>query len=349
MSSSRASRFAAFVLLTAGGATSAVACSDGKGGASGTGAAAGTGSSSAPPASTETAPEKTADDEVKPVYPLDGSPPDPLVQRFCQAVHDVPARRKGECCGTPGETGYFTGECTRTLSSAVRSGAAVLDAAGVDRCVEAMAKDLDGCGWVGPSSPAVPAACEGIIAGQTGERALCRSSLECSEGLTCQGLTATRTGKCFPPKRSGIVCGGSTDTLAALTRQNQVAVTHPECAGYCNRPVCTDKVAFGAACKIDDECGLHRTCLGGKCSETPLPAVGQACTSGRCAAGARCVKDLCAAPGAEGAACESDLECRGACEKAAGAAAGKCGKRCVTMTIPTKPAFSARPRLPPPR
>jgi len=340
--------------VAASSAVLVVACSDNQGsGTSGAATAPGTGSGTAPspaPPASDTAGDRAADDEIKPVYPIDGSPPDPLAQRFCEAIHDTPARRRGECCGVAGDTGYFTGECTRTLSYAVRSKAASLEPADVDKCSEAMTRDLQGCGWVGPDSPPLPAVCEGIIRGQTGERELCRSSLECSEGLTCQGLTTTRTGKCFPPKRSGIVCGGSVDTLAALTRQHQVSVTHPECAGYCTRPVCVDVIPLGGACKIDDECGVHRACLGGKCSDASLPAAGQPCSSGRCAAGARCVKDKCIPPGAEGEVCSSDLECRGACDKGesagAGATTGKCGKRCVVMTIPTKPAFSAKPRTP---
>ena len=75
-----------------------------------------------------------------------------------------------------------------------------------------------------------------------------------------------------------------------------------------------------------------------------LPA-GQPCATGECARGARCVKDMCIAPKPEGEACEADVECQGACDKPQGAAAGKCGKRCTVLTIPTKPAFT--PKTPP--
>ena len=37
--------------------------------------------------------------DVRPVYPLDDKPPEPLALRLCQALHEPPARRKAECCG----------------------------------------------------------------------------------------------------------------------------------------------------------------------------------------------------------------------------------------------------------
>lgn len=341
---------AAVLFLPALGTTCLFACS--ATGGDGTTGAATTASAAAPaPAKSNSAGTTRGDDDIKPLYPVDGSPPEPLALRFCQAVIDIEARRRGECCGAPGETGRFTGECARTLSAAIRLNAASLDAGDVDKCEAAVGKDLEGCGWVGPSTPDLPAACEGVIHGLLTDEAVCRSSLECAEGLTCHGLTATRTGKCFPPKPAGVVCGGGIDTLAAFTRQNRTSETHRECAGYCSRPVCSDPVALGGACKSSEECGPKRTCLNDKCSADPLPAVGQSCARGLCARGARCVKDKCVAPRGEGEECSTDLECRGVCDRPEGAAAGKCGKRCIVMKIPTSPVFSSKfpPRSPPKR
>jgi len=36
-------------------------------------------------------------DEIKPAYPLEVTP-HPLAQRFCEALHALPAKRKAECC-----------------------------------------------------------------------------------------------------------------------------------------------------------------------------------------------------------------------------------------------------------
>jgi len=274
----------------------------------------------------------TEDDTIRPVYPIDNSPPDPVAQRLCDAVHKLPTARRAECCASsPGLTPIT--ECVRTLSYAIRSKALTLDAADVERCEQAMAKDLEGCGWVGPSPPAVPAACDGILRGQLKESALCRSSLECADGFVCQGLSATSPGACRPPRAARSACGTGIDTLATFTRQNRYEESHPECAGYCLRRVCQDTVALGDACKTGAECGPKRHCSNAKCSDAPLPEAGKPCADGACADGARCVKGVCAAPKGEGEACESDHECRGGCERSDGGTIGKCAKRCQEMPV----------------
>ncbi len=323
--------------------------SPGEGGSSGAASGGVTASVTSSAGTADSAAEikpREKEEEVRPLYPVDGSPPDPEAVRFCEAIHGLEPRRRGECCGSPGGSGHFTGECARVLGAAIKLGAIQLDAAAIDRCAAASAKDLEGCGWVGPTPPDLPAECESVITGLTGEKVVCRSSLECAGGLACQGLTTTRAGRCLPPKPSGLVCGGSVDTLAALTRQNAAAERHRECAGFCARPVCADALPLGGACKADGECGPDHVCAGGKCSAGSLPGSGQPCAGGQCARGARCVKDRCITPKAEGEACQSDLECRGACDRREGAAAGKCGMRCTVLTIPTHPAFKPKSAAP---
>lgn len=327
------------------GAAAAVGLSCGsQGGEGSTGAAASASASAASVDAADSAEPGTRkkEEDVKPLYPMDGSPPDPVAQRFCEAIHDLEPRRRAECCGSRGGAGYFTGECTRTLSAAIRLKAVELGSAAVDRCARAVARGLEGCGWVGPSSPALPAECDSVIKGLLTSAAVCRSSLECADGLACQGLSATQVGRCLPPKPAGVVCGGTVDTLAAMTLQHRSGERHPECAGVCARPMCVEAPPIGGACKSNAECGANRTCAGGKCSDRPLPGAGQPCAAGECARGVRCVRDTCVAPRAEGEACELDAECRGACDRPEGATAGKCGKRCAAQTIPTKPAFTPK-------
>jgi hypothetical protein len=288
---------------------------------------------------------KAQDEEIRPVYPINNDPPEPLAERMCDAVHVVPAKRRAECCaGSPGFTPYA--ECVRTLSYAIRSKAVALEPADVDKCAQAVAKELEGCGWVSPSPPTVTAACDGIIHGRLKERAVCRSSLECVDGLGCLGLSATQVGRCGPPKPAVALCNTGIDTLAAFTRQNRYEEAHPDCAGYCIQKRCQDAVALGGACKTHLECGAKRTCVSGKCSSAPLPGAGQPCPGGSCALGLRCVKGACVAPKGEGEACETDLECRGGCERPDGGATGACGKRCSTARLPGplggRPADSSR-------
>ncbi|MEP7126120.1 MAG: hypothetical protein ABJE95_34625 [Byssovorax sp.] len=319
--------------LLAGGCT----CSKTDGGS-----AADPGASSAALAapSGEAAPRSRPDDEVRPVYPADAGPPDPIATRYCEAVQALPEKRKAACC-TTARTGVApTVACVRTLTYALGQHAVTVDAAALDRCVEAMTRATLGCDWVTPFSIAIPLVCQEIVTGKLAEKERCRSSLECVAGLRCQGLSSTDLGACGPPRPARMQCGVGADMLATYTRQDGVDRDHPECAGRCARGQCEDAAALGAECKSDAQCGKSR-CVAGKCADSALPALGAACPAGACAPGAGCVAGVCVAPKAEGAACGSHAECRGECVTEDGGAAGTCAKRC--------PAFALPPRVAPQR
>jgi hypothetical protein len=283
-------------------------------------------SASAAPSASTTEP---GSDQVKPVYAVDAGVPDPLAIRLCEALDRLPDQRVTECCGvTPSFTSRaITGQCVRTLTGALGSKAISLAEADVDRCAEAMTKATTGCDWVTAStgSDPLPPECVGILHGTLGEKARCRSSLECSGTLRCQGLSAIDVGTCGRPKPTGAACALANDMLSIFTRQEPIDRTHPECGGYCRVRKCTDAVPAGGACKADAECGRGR-CEKGACTMAPLPTVGQPC-SVACAAGARCSSGVCTVAKAEGAACASDPECRGACVHDDGGA-GSCTKSC---------------------
>ena len=293
--------------------------------------------------------EARGGDEILPVYPLDTGPPDPLAQRYCDAVHALPARRVAECCdgaGTP--VAAFVQQCVRTLTHALGHHAAVLAPADVDACLAALTKATAGCDWITPLSAPLPPACLGIVKGALPEKAQCRSSLECAEGMRCQGLSTVDFGACGPPKPAGTGCSLAVDMLVVFTRQDEVDRDHPECEGQCARTSCRDAAAIGAACTYDRQCGKNR-CVDAKCSSAPLPAVGEPCSGGACAYGARCVKGTCAAPRAEGEACEASAECRGACDRGDGGAAGKCQKTCPFVGSRGAPPVTTRPPGAPPK
>ncbi len=311
--------------------------------------------SAAPPVPAEAPTESPGSDEIHPVYPVDAGPPDPLAQRFCDAVYAPPARRGAECCSAaPGNDGgaapptpsvavTFAGECARVLTYAMGTHAVRLASADVDACAEAITKATVGCDWVTLTlSVPIPPACEGILAGQLHEKAACRSSLECAAGLRCQGLSAIDLGVCGAPKPPGQECNLAIDTLASLTRQDHYARAHPECTGYCTGQRCQVPLAEGGACKADLQCGKLR-CEGGKCTAAPLPGAGAPC-SATCAAGLRCMGGKCAAPRAEGEACKTGVECRGACMPGDGGTDGTCEKTCTMQWSIPKP-----PKVPPPR
>ena len=263
-------------------------------------------------------------DEVKPVYPMTTDPPLPIARRLCKALHDLPAARRAACCSaSAGFTQSAT--CERSLSQALGSGAVTLDEGAVATCEKAMEKRHEGCDWVSIGVPPPAPECLALIHGTLAVGAPCRSSLECKDGLSCDGVGPTTKGVCGQPKPLGSVCGGRIDPLAGPTRQLDADVRQPECEGICRNRRCEAPVAVGGACKGDLECGPGGFCAGGKCSKTP-PAIGQACALG-CAGEGRCVKGKCAAPKAAGEACEADRECLGACVKGEGGAR-VCGQRC---------------------
>ena len=284
---------------------------------------------------TASTPTPKPEAEVRTVYPIDAGPPDPLATRFCEAVQALPEKRLSECCAGARTGVAPVDACVRTLSYALAQRAVTLDPKDVDACEGAMKKATEGCDWVTPSAIAIPLVCQEILKGKLAEKEPCRSSIECSFELRCQGLTATDLGVCGPPRAVGTPCGVGPDTLAVSTRQDHVDREHRECEGRCARRQCEDVVALGAACKNDSECGKSR-CMAGKCAEGPLPALGAACPAGVCAAGAGCVSGVCVAPKAEGAACGGRAECRGECVTEDAGAAGTCAKHCPSIAAPAR-------------
>jgi hypothetical protein len=279
-------------------------------------------------ATATSAPVETAraDDEIRPVYPLKVTS-DPLAQRLCGALQELPERRRAECCGrVPGAS--FTDECVRTLSYAIGAKTVTVDPLDADRCVEAMSRAYEGCSWVGPNAIPVPEACLGIIKGNVPDGGVCRSSLDCATGKHCQGSGPTHLGVCAPPLPARYACDLGVDTLVTYTRQTSAEAQHPECVGYCMRRRCFEATPIGGACKVTPECGPGRACTAGKCSDAPTPVAGKPCPAGACMNGARCVKGACITPRAEGEACTADAECRGACARPDGGARGACSKSC---------------------
>lgn len=281
---------------------------------------------SEPSAVPSAVPSARGGDEIRPAYPLE-VPENPLAKRYCEALHDTPQKRKAECCSS-GVGATITGECTRVLSFALNEKSVTMAPADVDRCVEALGKVYEGCAWVGPNPPRMPEACLGIIKGAVADGGVCRSSLDCAAGVFCHGAGPTNLGRCGAPHDSRFPCELAIDSLAAYTRQDNTAALHPECAGYCNRHRCFEAVQVGGPCKVTAECGPNRLCAAGKCSDGPLPTVGQPCPGAACADSARCLSGTCVAPKPEGEACSIDAECRGGCVRPDGGSKGKCGKRC---------------------
>ncbi len=269
---------------------------------------------------------EAAEDEVKPVYPMDAGPAEPLAARFCAAMGARQEERRAECCKVkPGVV--LTQECTRMLSAALATKALRIDPAALDACVAAVESTFAGCDWVGPFPPAPPAACQRVFEGLLPEGARCRSSLECAKSLRCHGVGPTTAGKCGPGKAIGESCGSATDALAGYARQS-IDVSHPECKAACVTHRCAEPAADGAACVLSAACREGSLCVDKKCQKRAPARIGQACPGGACEAGGECVLGKCAAKKVAGAACATDFECLGGCLKPKGQARGVCGMRC---------------------
>jgi peptidoglycan-associated lipoprotein len=147
--------------------------------------------------------------------------------------------------------------------------------------------------------------------------------------MRCHGLSPTTAGRCGPPATEEQRCGGSADTLATYTRQNDADARHPECKGYCNRTKCAPLVELDGACTIAAACGTGKMCVAGKCANATPGKVGETCPGGECEKGAICVKGKCAARKAAGEKCETDYECIAGCvKKSEAGTSGVCGKKC---------------------
>jgi len=257
--------------------------------------------------------------------------PDPPAERLCDALHALPAQRKSECCGAS-HASSLAGLCGQELTAALGRGAVTIDAAGIDKCANETARQLDGCAWVTPLLPLQPQACHGLIHGKRKARASCRSSLECVDGLYCQGVGPTHAGVCSPPAAPRKRCELAADNLAAFTGA-KADPRHPECQGRCVKGLCLPFVAPGAACASSALCPPGLNCIAGRCEDRPLPKLGEACGGSTvCEAGASCQGGQCKALKNAGEPCAQPFECRALqCVKARGASAGTCGEPCAAV------------------
>jgi hypothetical protein len=250
-----------------------------------------------------------------------------VARRLCDALHTLPAKRKAECCGA--SVANLADVCSSEVTASLRRGAVSVDGAAVERCAAETARALEGCGWVAPQPPPLPAACLGLVQGTLAAGASCRSSLECRDGLFCRGAGPTTPGTCARPAPARMRCEVPADNLASYVRAGDDP-RHAACDGLCIKGECLPFAPAGASCTSSSGCvpGLH--CFAGVCQDRELPKVGEACAARTsCGAGAFCQDGRCRPQKAAGEACTLSSECRAlACVKAPGAAAGTCGEPC---------------------
>ncbi len=257
--------------------------------------------------------EETKSPGIKPVYPATPDKVPAGVTALCEALHTLPNQRKAACCN--GTTGIVvTDECVRNLSGAVTQEGLTIDPTKLKVCTAALAKTYEGCAWVGPHMPAVPAVCVEALNGLRKEGDVCHSSLECQGTLRCAGAGPTDPGKCRAPAPVGKLCGTATDALAAYLRIDADAL-RPGCdKGFCDRNICQAAIGAGGDCRASVQCGEGLRCAGGRCIDGAQGAEKQACTGGGdCADGLRCVGHTCSSPLPNGAPCMQHAQCQSGC------------------------------------
>lgn len=236
------------------------------------------------------------------------SAPDASAVLLCTALHELPARRRAECCAEAPVSLYFD-ECVRLLSSAVRAGRLRIDGREVATCAASVDTATRGCDWVAPTLAAAPTACAGATTGLVTAGGRCASSLECAGALHCAGQGATTPGVCRPPEPAGAACGASVDALATYLGVRGLEARKPACAGFCALAEhrCEEKPAEGAPCRVSVNCDAD-----------------QICANGRCVPRAHGVEER----GAVAATCATDLDCAAGGCVAGADGARTCGRKC---------------------
>lgn len=270
-------------------------------------------------------------------------------RRLCAALHTLPDTRRAACCaGTP-NGGGLADACVRALDDALARNAITLDADDVKRCAADAARELDGCDWVTPQAPRLPASCRAIAHGRVAAGAACRSSLECSDGLVCWGAGAKADGICAPPGAGGATCGRTEDALATYLRAS-ADERHPECAGFCSHGRCAARVAADGACSTSAQCASGNHCAAGRCTAGRPPVLGEDCGSSACADGLACVAGRCALPQKSGESCTRPSDCAATCLPPGTDGRRVCGMQCdafpgaLRLPSASKTASAPQPR-----
>jgi hypothetical protein len=243
---------------------------------------------------------------------------------LCSALHELPSRRRAECCAEPPLSVYYD-ECVRLLSNAVRARTVSIDGERVASCARRVTEATQGCDWVAPTLGAAPAECDGAVRGLVGEGGSCKSSLECKGALHCAGQGATTPGVCRAPQAVGSACGTSVDSLATYLSVRSLEAKKPVCGEFCDLKAhrCEARPREGAPCSASVNCANDQTCRKGRCETRAAVAHERRALSGE--------------------ACASDLDC-----EAGGCVANPAGeRRCAKKCSSDLGSLAGRPALGP--
>jgi hypothetical protein len=273
------------------------------------------------------------------VGPLDaiGPPPDtslPDIAAFCSGVYGSLLTTTETCCSPADRTHgsyqfldavlhILVDACQTDLPARVGSGRVRYDASAAAACIAAEQASLAGHTCTTPITITLVPACSEVFVGQQASLAPCGQDVECQDGLTCIGWTASGAdGSCESPPAVSAACGEAKSDGGPPVIPWPFG-NHPDCAtgGYCKGSpggTCAAESGSNGACTTDAECTTGLVCHLAKCGTT-----GPAATNGACASLSDCQHGLycatggtCQAEKAAGASCTGvfDTECLGECD-----------------------------------
>jgi hypothetical protein len=263
-------------------------------------------------------------DASAPVWPIppDGGRAD--LRAFCSDVYSADNARMAEKCTpkdlqvTQGMARAAANLCADDMNSAVLHNRATFDADAAKHCIQ-MLKDTPLARTSQNDTLFGHYPCNAVLLGQQPEGQPCRFSVECKEGLACEGYAIGVDGVCKKPPKVGETCiiqrFGNILNVAAATPH------HPACVAgaWCDGSKCQPRIAAGKPCTSPDGCASGLSCVLGKCSR--LGAEGAACaTSTECAFGSYCDHTVeggggaCTPSHGAGAACTAQEQCKGRCD-----------------------------------
>jgi hypothetical protein len=265
------------------------------------------------------------------------------LRQFCTDVYSADDERMAKKCTaadfrvSQGMARLATNYCADDLNSAVLHARASFDADAAKHCVEMLrAAPMDRKSEADTLFGHYP--CDVVLQGSQPEGKPCRFSVECKEGLACEGYAIGVDGVCKKPPKVGEAC--IIQRFGNIYPVPAIDPHHPACAAgaWCDTSSaakCQPRVAAGKACATSAACVSGLSCVQGKCG-TP-GAIGAACTtSDDCAYGTWCDHasgSVCAAKRDAGAPCTVVEACKGRCDMkkavdAGGVLTGNCMDVC---------------------
>lgn len=161
--------------------------------------------------------------------------------------------------------------------------------------------------------------CDRVLIGLAGEGQACRFSVECKDGLACEGYSVGVDGTCRKPPKVGAACTGQ--RFSSILNEAVAEKHHPACTGdaWCDGKTCQPHVASGKPCPGPLACGGGQSCVVGRCGK--LGGAGAPCTTpSDCTLNSWCDHSadagigVCADKLPAGAVCRVPEACKGRCD-----------------------------------